>query len=344
MVQEIYAGNFEPQTRNFPFELHPEHTLLTLGARSYLVSGESYHTTTAANILVGKYSSLAHNLAFYLGLNHNYHMVATYPFTYVLDGDVSGTHAASYNRHQIIIGSDVWIGGDVTIMSGVRIGSGAVIGAGAVIAKDVPPYAVVVGNPMRIIKYRFDAETIARLLRIKWWNWRQEDIERHIPQYKDDLPAFLERFDPGVQEEPPDAAAAAIRELRADGTSVSYLIPDFEKELSYAVWPHVIDSFLAAYTAEDKTALVVALPDREGVDAYAEMIARRIAEAGESAPLIVTHDVQGDLPYSRAALQASSAYITTREAICSAAIEDAAEAGLAIRYGLDVGEMLFPRL
>ena len=74
------------------------------------------------------------------------------------------------------------------------------------------------------------------------------------------------------------------------------------------------------------------------------MIARRIAEAGESAPLIVTHDVQGDLPYSRAALQASSAYITTREAICSAAVEDAAEAGLAIRYGLDVGEMLFPQL
>ena len=343
MVQEIYAANFEPQTRNFPFELHPEHTLLTLGARSYLVSGESYHTTTAANILVGKYSSLAHNLAFYLGLNHNYHMVATYPFAYVLDGDVSGTHAASYNRHQIIIGSDVWIGGDVTIMSGVRIGSGAVIGAGAVITKDVPPYAVVVGNPARVIKYRFDAETIARLLRIKWWNWRQEDIERYIPQYKDDLPAFLERFDPGVQEEPSDAAAAAIRELRAQGFAVSYLVPDFDAPAN-PVWPRVIDSFLAAYTAEDKTALVLAIPDNAVARACTTEITEHIAEAGESAPLIVTHDVQGDLPYSRAALQASSAYITTREAICSAAVEDAAEAGLAIRYGLDVGEMLFPRL
>ena len=343
MFQEINATNIDPQTRKTTIEpLSRGHTILTLGARSYLVGGTAYYFSTDAHILVGKYSSLAHNMSFYLGQNHSHASLSTYPFGYVLNRAAGNEHDVC-NRHQIIIGSDVWIGGDVTIMSGVRIGSGAVIGAGAVIAKDVPPYAVVVGNPARVIKYRFDAETIARLLRIKWWNWRQEDIERYIPQYKDDLPAFLERFDPVVQEEPSDAAAAAIRELRAQGFAASYLVPDFDAPAN-PVWPRVIDSFLAAYTAEDKTALVLAIPDNAVARACTTEITEHIAEAGESAPLIVTHDVEGDLPYSRAALQASSAYITTREAICSAAVEDAAEAGLAIRYGLDVGEMLFPRL
>ena len=68
------------------------------------------------------------------------------------------------------IGNDVWIGDNVFIKSGVKIGDGAVVGAGAVVTKDVPPYAVVVGVPARVIKYRFDEKTIAELLELKWWD------------------------------------------------------------------------------------------------------------------------------------------------------------------------------
>ena len=343
MFQNIYAADFAPHTRKVPFEQHPEQMLMTFGARSYLVAGTVHCFSTDVHVLIGKYCSLAHDLHFYLGMNHNHNALTSYPLASVVEQLQENEHAP-YNRHQLIIGNDVWIGGDVLLMSGVRIGNGAVIGAGAVITKDVPPYAVVVGNPARVIKYRFDAETIARLLRIRWWDWPQEDIERYIPQYRKDIPAFLERFDSGVQEVTPDEISAAICELRAQGFAVSYLIPDFDINITTAVWPRVIDSYLAAYTAETKAALVLAMPDAANVDVYAEMIARRLAEAGENTPLILTHDCQGDLPYSRAALQASNAYITTREAICSAAGEDAAEAGLAIRYGCDHGDMLFPTL
>lgn len=78
-----------------------------------------------------------------------------------------------------IIGNDVWIGKRVIIKAGVHIGDGAIVGAGAVVTKDVPPYAIVAGVPARIIRYRFDADTIARLLTIKWWDMTDEQLERY---------------------------------------------------------------------------------------------------------------------------------------------------------------------
>lgn len=70
---------------------------------------------------------------------------------------------------RVEIGNDVWIGDNVVILKG-KIGDGAVIGAGAVVTRDVPPYAIVAGNPARVIKYRFDDETIRKLLKEKWWD------------------------------------------------------------------------------------------------------------------------------------------------------------------------------
>jgi acetyltransferase-like isoleucine patch superfamily enzyme len=69
-----------------------------------------------------------------------------------------------------VIGNDVWLGHNVVVLAGVRIGDGAVIGAGAVVTKDIPDYAVAVGNPAVVKHYRFPAETVARLQRVKWWD------------------------------------------------------------------------------------------------------------------------------------------------------------------------------
>ena len=77
-------------------------------------------------------------------------------------------------KGNIIIENDVWIGAKSTIMSGVKIGNGAVIGATATVTKDVPPYAIVVGNPGKIVKYRFTEKQIELLLKISWWNWDEE--------------------------------------------------------------------------------------------------------------------------------------------------------------------------
>ena len=92
------------------------------------------------------------------------------------------------------IGNDVFIGANVTVLDGVTIGDGAVIGAGAVVSKDIPPYAVAVGCPIRIVKYRMTEEQIAAMQRIQWWNWegdKLQDLERML----EDIDGFIEKHD-----------------------------------------------------------------------------------------------------------------------------------------------------
>ena len=84
------------------------------------------------------------------------------------------------SKGDVIIGNDVWIGFGALILSGVRIGDGAVIGAGAVVTTDVEPYSIVIGNPARLTKKRFDDETILKLLEIGWWDWPVDKIRQNI--------------------------------------------------------------------------------------------------------------------------------------------------------------------
>lgn len=90
----------------------------------------------------------------------------------------------SEEDRKIIIGNDVWIGARCIIFEGVTIGDGAVIAAGSIIRKDVPPYAVV-GGVDKILRYRFDKETIEKLLKIKWWNWDDKDIREKIYMFRE---------------------------------------------------------------------------------------------------------------------------------------------------------------
>lgn len=131
---------------------------------------------------IGKFCSIGENLLIFLGGNHRVDWISTYPF---MSFHKWFPEAASLPGHpagkgNVVIGNDVWIGADVTIMSGVTIGDGAVIGTKAVVAKDVPPYAIYVGNPARLARYRFDEQTIQKLLELRWWDWPIERIRKHV--------------------------------------------------------------------------------------------------------------------------------------------------------------------
>jgi acetyltransferase-like isoleucine patch superfamily enzyme len=83
------------------------------------------------------------------------------------------------------IGNDVWIGANALIRQGVHIGTGAVVGMGSVVTKDIPDYAIVVGNPAKVIRKRFDASTIARLLASKWWEFDDETLRTYARLFTD---------------------------------------------------------------------------------------------------------------------------------------------------------------
>jgi acetyltransferase-like isoleucine patch superfamily enzyme len=149
-------------------------------------------------IHVGKYCSIGRDCNFFLHANHRPDWVTTSsqllgPVT----PEIANMHMEMGHpscKGDITIGNDVWIGAKSTIMSGVKIGHGAVIGSGSVVAKDIPPYAIVVGNPAKIVKYRFDEQQIEDLLGIAWWDWDESKIkEESMVLWSKDINYFIEK-------------------------------------------------------------------------------------------------------------------------------------------------------
>ncbi len=129
---------------------------------------------------IGRYSSIAAT-AFAATDNHPMHYKSMHGFFF---NPALGIVDLDWHFDPLSIGNDVWLGHNSIIMPGVhRIGDGAVVAAGAVVNKDVPPFAVVVGNPARIVRYRFDADTIEQLLAEKWWEKDIEQIRLELKEY-----------------------------------------------------------------------------------------------------------------------------------------------------------------
>ena len=157
-------------------------TTLCFGAGSYSSNLKIYDYapslpdgSESGAISIGRYTSIADQVSIHLFGAHDIYKVTTSPLMPIIENyQIIGEPEKAEN---VYIGNDVWIGNGALILSDVVIGDGAVIGANCVVSKNVPPYAVAVGNPMRIIKYRFDDKVIERLLITKWWEWSHEKIK-----------------------------------------------------------------------------------------------------------------------------------------------------------------------
>lgn len=134
-------------------------------------------------LVIGRYCALARGVRFFMNAaNHRSSGVSTYPFP--LMGGAWAQAADLFRdrpyRGDTVVGNDVWIGQDAVVMPGVRIGDGAIVAARSVVTSDVPAYAVVGGNPARLIRQRYDAADVERLQRIAWWDWPAEEVTAQL--------------------------------------------------------------------------------------------------------------------------------------------------------------------
>lgn len=152
-------------------------------------------------LVIGRFCAIARGVKFIMnGANHKLAGFSTYPFHIFGNGWEAGAWRDEDLpfKGDTVVGHDVWLGYDALIMPGVRIGHGAVVAARSVVTGDVPPYAIVGGNPARVLKHRFDEATVAALLDIAWWTWSAEKITRHLPLIANaDLPALLAASEAG---------------------------------------------------------------------------------------------------------------------------------------------------
>jgi acetyltransferase-like isoleucine patch superfamily enzyme len=141
---------------------------------------------------IGSFCSIAAGVQVFLGEGRRSDWVSSFPFNMWKAGRPFS--APPKSKGDVVIGNDVWIGTEAMIMSGVTIGDGAVIGARAVVTREVEPYAIVAGSPARFIRKRFSDSLIHRLLDLRWWDWKDEEIAEMLPlMLGPDIEAFLDK-------------------------------------------------------------------------------------------------------------------------------------------------------
>ena len=154
----------------------------------------SYSQSQTDGVEVGRFTSIAAGVSFTNIDNHpciEYpNIVSTYPFKDMLKVE----YPIGKNKGPIIIGNDVWIGVSAYILNGVTIGDGTIVAAYSVVTKNVPPFALVAGNPARIKKYRFSREIREKLLKIKWWDWDIEIVKERIGDFLD-VDTFVKKYE-----------------------------------------------------------------------------------------------------------------------------------------------------
>lgn len=162
----------------------------SIGDYSYIADNSYISDTT-----IGKCCSIGTNFICGWGI-HPTETISTHPMFFSTkrqNGMTLSSEDKIEERKHINIGNDVFIGANVTVLDGVTIGDGAVIGAGAVVSKDIPPYAVAVGCPIKIIRYRFDEETCQKLQEIRWWDFDEEHLQ-DVEEMIFDVKGFVEKY------------------------------------------------------------------------------------------------------------------------------------------------------
>ncbi len=153
-------------------------------------------------LVIGRYCAIAAGVRFLMGgANHADLGPSTFPFG-IFGGDWADTMdlvMSAPSRGDTVIGNDVWLGYEALVLPGVTIGDGAIVAAASVVAADVPPYAIVAGNPARVVRRRYEYADVERLLAAAWWDWPAEAVTAHAREIMAADPARLVEIAAGLR-------------------------------------------------------------------------------------------------------------------------------------------------
>ena len=165
---------------------------VTVGRHTYGYEKDTFLIyTEGALIQVGAFCSIGPQVKVHGGGEHRTDRASTFPLNAMLFDPQKRNRFDDVDSGPTVIGNDVWIGMGATVLAGVRVGDGAVIGARAVVTKDVPDFAVVAGNPARVLRQRFEADVRERLAAVRWWDWPDADIQARRDWFMADIETFL---------------------------------------------------------------------------------------------------------------------------------------------------------
>lgn len=278
-------------------------------------------------VYIGAFCPISNQVMFLPDMDHDYRSVS-------MSGQVPALIPPSSKKRRkgsIIIQNDVWIGYGVTIMGGVTVHNGAVIAANSTVTKDVPPYAIVAGNPARVIKYRFDPETIERLQRIQWWYWDEKIIKERSEWFKCPPEEFAKQFDM-FTEEGLLSSCWRLDDVQLEGTARDnlYLVLS-DLDSPHSILRKVIEAFALTHLGND--CLVVSVP-KDGTEENSMRSIYEFAEGIESdCGLYVRCTEPGEIP---ALISTCGTLITSRisELVRYTCIADLAHT--AVVSGVDV--------
>lgn len=217
------------------------------------------------NFHIGKSTAIGPNITFLIDSNHDY-LAPSQGAIKCIDQQVSSERNL-IRKGELIIENDCWIGRGATIMSGLTIHNGAIVAANAVVTKDVPPYAIVAGNPAKVIRYRFSEDIVEKLLRIKWWDWSVEQLLAAGQDLRGDINTFVEKY--AVKEK---HEMEAIEPIRIQPCNKQYVL-FVDSQLVLKQFQYCLDEFCHNFEHQNVELLVCIPNDQPGlVDAITDIM------------------------------------------------------------------------
>ena len=320
-----YIDDVFGEGRQFP--------ILTIGRDSYIeevIVENVLDDQCVYNVQVGRYSSIAPDVTFIVDMNHDFKRCAQGR----IDGVKYKRPHLTKRKGQITIMNDCWIGEKVIIMSGVTVGNGAVVAAGSVVTGNVPDYAIVAGNPAKIIGWRFEKEQIEALNTIRWWNWAGQKVAENAKLLYESVEEFIKQHYEGAACELQEIVPVDINPISKENVGeekILLYIPDFEQQ--YPTYPKVIDAFVKQY-ANTNYELLLYIQEDDILDDKLALLDKLFGQYENESCYVNLYI--GNIDDMRAIFCQADAYITNRSIDNIRYMDMARLYGLSVISGVDV--------